>query len=185
MEAREENVCQSLLQHVSAAKVEALMRYFVEYHIPTDLLSYDGDASESASAKVAAVKAHAETIKALVDGAAKRDLEDKTRRAAASQLDQLREEAEASTSGSDGTPVDLMDGGCDLMDLGLEPPPRSSGLLCDLGPPARSMKTMKKGGGLFGKSGGRSRGRPAPPGRSRRRGTPRRTRCRSPPRSSA
>ena len=131
---------------------EALMRYFVEYHIPTDLLSYDGDASEAAASKVAAVKQHAETIEALVDGAAARDLEDKTRRAAASQLDQLREEAEASTCspstcGSDDAPVDLMDGG----------------LLCDLGPPARSMKTMKKGGGLFGKGGGRSRG--AAPGR--------------------
>ena len=50
------------------ALTEDLMELFIKYQIPSDLLSFDGDAGASASARLAAVKAHTSAVKAMIDG---------------------------------------------------------------------------------------------------------------------
>mmetsp|Transcript_21314 Transcript_21314/g.66852 ORF Transcript_21314/g.66852 Transcript_21314/m.66852 type:complete len:916 (+) Transcript_21314:156-2903(+) len=54
---------------------ETLMDLFIEYQIPTSMLSYDGPTTASPDAKIDAVKAHAAQIQTMIDDARKRDLE--------------------------------------------------------------------------------------------------------------
>ena len=56
------------------ALTEALLELFIDYQIPSDLLSFDGDLHASAAAKLAAVKAHVAAIKATIDEAKKAEV---------------------------------------------------------------------------------------------------------------
>ncbi|GFH47178.1 hypothetical protein CTEN210_03653 [Chaetoceros tenuissimus] len=59
-----------------------LIRLFVDYQIPSDLLSYDGEANATTSEKVANVKDHVDHIKNIIENEKK------------SELDQAKQEAE-------------------------------------------------------------------------------------------
>merc|ERR1719191_190489 len=69
-----------------------LMDFLQTYSVPTDVLSYDGDAALSSSDKVAAVRAHASTIGKMVADARERDLAAKKAEAQAAVLDSIADE---------------------------------------------------------------------------------------------
>ena len=53
---------------------QCLLSLFIEYQIPSDLLSYDGDAAAPAAEKLEAVKAHAAAILAMIEEAKQEEL---------------------------------------------------------------------------------------------------------------
>ena len=57
------------------ALTETLLELFIDYQIPSDLLSFDGDLHASAAEKLAAVKAHVAAIKATIDEAKKAEVD--------------------------------------------------------------------------------------------------------------
>merc|ERR1719359_1399579 len=68
------------------------MDFLQTYSVPTDVLSFDGDAALSSSDKVAAVRAHASTIGKMVADARERDLAAKKAEAQAAVLDSIADE---------------------------------------------------------------------------------------------
>ena len=56
------------------ALTETLLELFIDYQIPSDLLSYDGDAHAPAAEKLTAVKAHVAAIKTTIDEAKKAEV---------------------------------------------------------------------------------------------------------------
>ena len=56
------------------ALTETLLELFIDYQIPSDLLSYDGDANAPAAEKLTAVKAHVAAIKTTIDEAKKAEV---------------------------------------------------------------------------------------------------------------
>ena len=70
-----------------------LMSLFVDYQIPSDLLSYDEDPDMGTRAKVEAVKGHVEAVLQVIEKAKAKQLEEERRRA---NVRELREENKAS-----------------------------------------------------------------------------------------
>ena len=69
-----------------------LMDFLQTYSVPTDVLSFDGDAALAAADKVAAVREHASTISKMVADARERDLAAKKAEAQAAVLDSIADE---------------------------------------------------------------------------------------------
>jgi len=57
------------------ALTETLLELFIDYQIPSDLLSFDGDLHASAAEKLTAVKAHVAAIKATIDEAKRAEVD--------------------------------------------------------------------------------------------------------------
>uniref|UniRef100_A0A7S2YS48 Uncharacterized protein n=1 Tax=Entomoneis paludosa TaxID=265537 RepID=A0A7S2YS48_9STRA len=57
-----------------------LMSLFVDYQIPSDLLSYDGDAASNMAAKLETVKAHVKAVVDVVDAAKEKELLEEERK---------------------------------------------------------------------------------------------------------
>jgi len=60
---------------------EDLMDLFVEYQVPSDLLSFDGDAGASTKDKVDNVREHVQAVLDVIDGSKEKQLEDATMKA--------------------------------------------------------------------------------------------------------
>ena len=58
-----------------------LLSLFIDYTIPSDLLSFDGADDMTAAEKVASVKAHTEKVLGMIDSLKERDIKDATNRA--------------------------------------------------------------------------------------------------------
>mmetsp|Transcript_16499 Transcript_16499/g.46089 ORF Transcript_16499/g.46089 Transcript_16499/m.46089 type:complete len:638 (+) Transcript_16499:3566-5479(+) len=69
-----------------------LMRLFIEYQVPSDLLSFDGSAGASLAAKVENVKVHVKAVLDVIEGEKTKQLEEQTKRAKMA-LEQQRQEA--------------------------------------------------------------------------------------------
>ena len=118
-----------------------LMDFLQTYSVPTDVLSFDGDAALAAADKVAAVREHASTISKMVADARERDLAAKKAEAQAAVLDSIADEGlslpeceeEAECAGA------VMTFDCAAPMMGAAPPGRSRG----------------GGGGSYGGKGGR------------------------------
>ena len=54
-----------------------LMKLFIQYQIPSDLLSFDGDVNESTTAKLAVVSKNVEAIKQMIEGSKEEEIEEK------------------------------------------------------------------------------------------------------------
>jgi len=66
-----------------------LLSLFIDYHIPSDLLTYDGDADASVSDKVARVKTHVAAVQEMIEDAKAKEVED-AKKEAELKKEQLR-----------------------------------------------------------------------------------------------
>jgi hypothetical protein len=60
---------------------EDLLSFFMEYQIPSDLVSFDGPTDASAVDKVTVVKGHVKSVMDVIESAKKKQLEDEVRKA--------------------------------------------------------------------------------------------------------
>jgi hypothetical protein len=117
----------SLTKEISLT--QKLMELFIEYQIPSDLMSYAGDAKASIGEKVTAVKGHVQALYDMIDQSKAKELEERKQEASYAVYDSI---------------ADDVDECCEEVTLAAAPMPRS----------AAKMKKRSVGGMSFGSGGG-------------------------------
>jgi hypothetical protein len=72
---------------------ESLMELFIEYQVPSDLLSYDGDVNASTQEKIENVREHVQTVLAMIEDTKAKQLEEVTMKADMARESKVSEES--------------------------------------------------------------------------------------------